>query len=196
MKRSLFTTVSSLLLFFCVLPASARTRTSVVKVYDYMGEVEEVTMDREEMQHLHQEILQEARFHMPALIEAEKRWKESGEKGTYPKTAVKRRRFIKTNTFNSRSDAEAYLDRRLESKREFEEKKLEREKESAKHSKHSKKNHSSKSRDRDAKKAESARKRMEKKERAVEYYLEAMETVKQKEAERLQKQNENTPARF
>ncbi len=185
---------TALLLLTTVLPLTAGTRTTIVKVYDYKGSVEEVAMDREEMQALHQEIMQEARFHMPALIEAEKAWKERGEKGNFPKTAVKRRRFIKTNTFNSRADAEDYLDRRRESKEEFDEKKLEREKKSSKNSKHNKS--SSKSKDRQSKKEASAKKRMEKKEQAVEYYLEAMDMVKQKEAERLEKQKSKTPGQF
>jgi len=188
--------------------ATASSYVSIVKVYDYTGEVEEIPMTNEEIQALRQEIMQEARLHMPAIALAKQNWKSAGEDGTYPRTAVKRRRFVKTTRFNSSREAEEYLDRRQASKEAFQTRKEERKKFSQSKSgtsrcpitgkryntKSNKKSYASSSKrdkEREQKREASRAKRQKRDDRAVDYYLEAMEEVRQKELERLKKVEED-----
>ncbi|GEM_PF-2244019 len=183
--------------------AAAASQVSIVKVYGYNGEMEEIPMTTEEIQDLRQDIMQEARLHMPALVLAKQQWKASGEKGTFPKSAVDRRRFVKTARFNSKSEAEAYLDRREASREAFQTRKDERKRMSQSHggssrcpitgksyySKGSSRTASSSKRDkeREQKREASKAERLKRDNRAVDYYLEAMAEVRMKEEERLRK---------
>jgi len=197
--------------------AHASSYVSIVKVYGYDGEVDQIPMTIEEMNALRAEITEEARYHMPALMLAKQNWKAAGEDGTYPKTAVKRRRFIKTNRFKSHREAEEYLDRRAASKKAFQEKKEERRKwekaksnsgwssskgsggigtggwsssKSYKSSSSSSKRSKERDKKREAAKAERAEERLARKDRAVDYYLDAIQEVRIKEQERMRKLEE------
>ncbi len=176
----------SLLLLACtcslgVLQASERY--SIVKVYDQLGESEDQVLSQSEIRELQQEILLEARFHMLAINQAAREWDANEEDGSFPKSSIQRRRFIKTATYPSHSDAMDVVRKREENSARFAEKKAEREK-SSKNKNKNKSSNSSSSKDRDAKKAERAEARMKRKQEALEYYSSAMDNLKQEAAEK------------